>query len=361
MSSVLEARETSTTSGSSRGRARLVGPGLVVVLLLAFPFIASSFWLTVAVFCAIAASGALSLNLLVGYAGQVSVGHAFFLGVGAYVGAYGGQHGWSFPVIVLAAIGLPALVGLLVGPVALRLRELYLAITTLGLVYVGQWVVVAFDGVTGGTSGTATTDLKVFGFDLGTSAYALGLPMTRDVRYYFAALALAALIGFAIYNLGRTRPGRAMMAVRDRQVAASVAGVDVTRYKLWAFTVSSGMAGATGLLYGSYLGYLVPETFSLELSITYLAMIIIGGFGSVLGSVLGAVLITALPQVLSHLAEYSTFLATDNRADHVAVLLYGSALVLFLLFEPEGLAGIWRRAVRRMTPSRSGRPEGSAP
>lgn len=338
---------------------RRIAPAVLVVLLLAFPFLASSFWLNVGVFCAIAASGALSLNLLVGYAGQISVGHAFFLGAGAYVGAYGGQHGWSFPVILLAAVGLPALVGMLVGPVALRLRELYLAITTLGLVYVGLWILVAFDDVTGGVSGISTTDLDVFGFDLGTSAYVLGLPMTRDVRYYFAALLLATIVGYAIHNLARTRPGRAMMAVRDRQIAASVAGVDVTRYKLAAFTVSSGMAGATGLLYGSYLGYLVPETFSLELSVTYLAMIIIGGFGSVLGSVLGAILITALPQVLNYLASYSTFLATDNRADHVAVLLYGSALVLFLLYEPEGLAGMWRRAVRRTSgrgPS-AGRPE----
>lgn len=349
MSAVLEAPGRSTGVAPAPRRRRVAGPAAIVVLLLALPFVASSFWLTVAVFCAIAVSGALSLNLLVGYAGQVSVGHAFFLGTGAYAGAYGGQHGWSFPVIVLVAVGLPALVGLLIGPVALRLRELYLAITTLGLVYVGQWIVVAFEDVTGGVSGMPTTDLDVFGFNLGTSAYALGLPMTRDVRYYFAALALAAMIGFAVYNLSRSRPGRAMMAVRDRQVAASVAGVDVTRYKLAAFTVSSAMAGATGLLYGSYLGYLVPETFSLELSIAYLAMIIVGGFGSVLGSVLGALLITALPQVLSHLAEYSTFLATDNRADHVAVLLYGTALVLFLLFEPEGLAGIWRRAVRRVS------------
>jgi len=351
MSAVVERPVQRPSRGS--GRRRHLGPLLVVAALVVFPFVVSSFWLSVAVFCAIAASGALSLNLLAGYAGQVSVGHAFFIGAGAYVGAYGGQQGWSFPVIVIAAVAIPALVGLLVGPVALRLRELYLAITTLGLVYTGQWLLVAFDGLTGGVSGMATTDLNVFGMDLGVSAYALGLPMTRDVRYYFAALALATIIGFAIFNLARTRPGRAMMAVRDRQVAASVAGVDVTRYKLAAFAISSGMAGATGLLYGSYIGYLVPETFSLELSIAYLAMIIIGGFGSVLGSILGAVLITALPQVLAFLAEYSTFLATDNRADHVAVLLYGSALVLFLLFEPEGLAGIWRRTVSAVRRGRS--------
>lgn len=332
-----------------RTHKRVLLAGLVITaLLLAYPYLVSPFWVTTAMFAAIATSGALSLNLLVGYAGQVSVGHSFFIGLGAYTAAIGNTRGWPLPLVVFAAAALPAAVGLLVGPAALRLRELYLAITTLGLVFVGQWIFVTFDSLTGGVRGMASPDLSIFGFSLGNDDPVFGLPMNRDTKYYYLAVAFAALIGAAVFNLSRTRPGRALMAVRDRQVAAAVAGIDVTRYKLAVFALSSAFAGLTGMLYGAALGYLVPETFGLDMSIMYFAMIIAGGFGSVLGSVLGACMISSFPLVLQHLGASVPFLAADNRADNLAILIYGVVIVGFLLYEPEGLAGIWHRIKARL-------------
>lgn len=327
-------------------------------LLLALPYLVSSFWLVTAIFAAISVSAAISLNLLVGYSGQVSVGHAFFVAAGAYTAAWGISHDWPIVVVVIVAAGLPAAVGLAVGAVVYRLRELYLAIATLGLVYIGQWLIDTLPDITGGVRGQHAPDIKIGSFDLGSSGSFAGIAYNRDSNYYDAALILALIFGLAVYNLGRTRTGRALMAIRDRQMAASTAGVNVARYKLIAFTVSSAMAGLVGMLYGAYLGYLVPDSFGLDLSIGYLAMIIAGGFGSVLGSVLGAVLISALPQLLVHYSDDVSLLSGHGVPQQLATLLYGAIIVGFLLFEPDGLDGIWRRASRRWRRKRPTRSEG---
>lgn len=325
---------------------------LTVVLagiLVGLPFVVGGFWLVTAVLAVIATSGALSLNLLIGYTGQVSVGHAFFVGLGAYSTAWALDNGWPLPAALLLAMLFPAVAGALVGPIALRLRELYLAFATLGLVFVGQWMLINLQSITGGSMGRSFPDVSLFGWELDASSSVAGLTFSRDAKYYWATLAVTTLVAMAIYNLSRSRSGRAFMSIRDRELAASVAGINVLRAKTTAFAVSSALAGLTGAMLGAYLGFLVPDTFGLALSIQYIAMVIAGGFGSVLGSILGAGFVILIPQILE---EFGTTLPIIEDLDvataPLSAFAFGTVIVLFLVFEPDGLAGVWHRLASRV-------------
>lgn len=346
--------ETPTTARASRGwprtprQRRTVGAALAV-LLLGLPFLLGGFWLVTAVLAVIAAAGSLSLNLLIGYTGQVSVGHAFFVGLGAYSSAWALGEGWPISAALLLAIALPAVAGALVGPIALRLRELYLAFATLALVFIGEWLLINLPSITGGSAGRSFPAVQLFGVELEGSTVVGGLAFDRDAKYYWLALAVTAAIGFAVHNIARSRTGRAFMAIRDRELAASVAGVDVLRAKTTAFAVSSGMAGLTGAVLGAYLGFLVPDSFGLSRSIEYIAMVIAGGFGSVLGSVLGAAFVVLIPQVLEEFGDQLPLVSDLGiETAPLSAFAYGAVIVLFLVFEPDGLAGLWHRLARRI-------------
>lgn len=336
-------------------RGVIVGVGVLALML---PFLASRFWLNVAVFIVIAAIGGLGLNVLSGYTGQVSLGHAFFLAIGAYTGAVlGGDHNVD-ALLWLPAAGLAAgLAGLLVGPTALRLRGLYLSLVTIGLVFIGQHIWSNVYWLAGGPAGKQFPALVVGGLDTSHQQVIAGTALSTDAMvFYVAAIILAASMLF-VHNLARTRLGRAMQAIREREIAAAMMGVDLARTKLSAFVISSFITGLAGGLYGVALGYAVPSTWDLVLSIQFVAIIIVGGVGTVWGALLGAAFIGALPKILDQYADklpliHSGASGSGVAAGDAASILYGLLIVLFLVFEPHGVMGlvgrVWRALTRRL-------------
>lgn len=323
-----------------------------------FPFILTDDLLLILTLGMISAVGAIGLNLVTGYAGQVSLGHAFFIGLGAYTGAVlggdpdGQLTGYGLPIwIWLPAAGVvAAIAGLLVGPIAVRLRGLYLAIVTLGLVFLGDHVFREARSLTGGPGiGRRGPDLNVFGIDLNASGTVLGIELAREQRQFIFALLF--LIFFAVLgrNIARSGVGRAFSAVRDRDVAAAVIGVDLTKYKVMAFAMSSFFAGVTGALYYAVVGVFEPSAFGLLLSIQYIAMILIGGVATISGAIMGALFISLLGKFSGALADVFPFISESSGSDgflsvfQLEAILYGLLIIVFLIFEPRGLYGIWVR------------------
>ena len=322
---------------------------LLLLALLILPFVATRFWLTVVNLALIASIGAIGLNVVSGSAGQISLGHAFFIGIGAYTSAGLTDLGLPFPVALLGAGLMSAIASSLVGPFTLRLRGLYMAFATVALVFIGVHVFVNFSVVTGGSAGRSIPSPVIGGTPLSSASEVFGQTWTGDQKWYFILLPLTAIVALAIRNLQRGSWGRAFNAVRDHDLAAWVSGINLPRTKLYAFVLSAFLGGIAGSLLGSYTGFVNPERFDLLLSVDYLAMIIIGGMGSVMGAILGALFIIALPRVVDQIAPNLPFvthgLATDTglTPDLFSLVLYGLLIMGFLMFEPAGLAGIWQR------------------
>jgi branched-chain amino acid transport system permease protein len=305
--------------------------------------------------CGIFALGAIGLNLLTGFTGQISLGHAFFVGVGAYTAAYfGGERGWPMPAYLALATLLGFGVGAVIGPFALRLRGNYLVVVTLGLVFLGEHLWNNWDSVTGGGNGVSLREAAMSigpldfreGIELGAEAY------TFEQSFFWLVWALVAVGALLAVNLTRTRPGRAMQAIRDRDLSAEVIGVNLARYKVGAFAWSSAYAALAGSLYGLLQQYVSPTEFGLFLAINYVAMIIIGGLGTIFGSVLGALFVWGGRSVIeqnSDLALFDGLITTGSGEGGIFTIgefngvLFGLAIVLFLLFEPRGLAAFWLR------------------
>ncbi len=338
---------------------------VVVVVLLALPLYVDEFWLGAGFAVFGATIGALGLNLLVGTTGQLSLAHAFFLAVGAvtytYVsGSPGGTAksygGLELSPLVGMALGVVAagLAGLLFSPIAARLRGIYLGIASLGLVFIGDHLLNTWSSVTGGFNGRLVPAFSVLGFSFGgddsPSLTVLGVPFGQAERLWYLGLALCAFACWFAANLIRSRPGRALQTLRDSEVAAAVMGVNIRDYKAKVFLVSSMYAGLAGVLYALSIGSVAPESFGLTLSVQFLAMIVLGGLGSVWGSVLGATFVSALPLVFQQYAGSLPFIVDPGQpgivASQAAAYLYGLAIVLVVLFEPGGLVGLARR-VRR--------------
>ena len=306
---------------------------------------------------AAAAIGAIGLNLVTGWAGQISLGHAFFLGVGAYTAAaLGGEPGG--PLIGLGLemwIWLPAsglvaaLAGIIVAPIATRLRGLYLAFVTLGLVFIGEHIFREWDSLTGGIGvGRSAAKPILFGYDLSREGNFLGITLSPEQQYMLFALVVLLVMGLLAKNIVRSRIGRAFSAIRDRDVAAEIMGIHLGRYKLIAFTVSSFYAGIAGALLWTFIGFVEPRSFSLTLSIVYIAMILIGGAASIAGSIMGAVFITFLPRIVDLFARFVPFIEDSPSGGFLTVvqveqILFGLLIVVFLIVEPLGLYGIWIR------------------
>jgi branched-chain amino acid transport system permease protein len=334
---------------SRQSRLAMVVLGIVAVLL---PLsLTDDFWLSVLNYAGIAAVGAIGLNLLTGFTGQVSLGHAFFLGVGAYSAVYfGGTHGWPLPLWLLATAIVGGLIGAVVGPFALRLRGNYLAVVSLGLVFLGIHVFTNWDSVTGGPGGTGVAaPLKLGPIDftkleIGNQVY------TRNQSFFLLVWGLVAICALLAKNIVRSRPGRAMQAVRDRDVAAEVIGVSLARYKVGAFVISSALAALAGGLFGAYQQFVTPESWNLFLSIQYIAIIIVGGVGTIFGSILGALFVGATPQIVDKFSKDIPFVSSSAGGSgfHLTVfqlnqIIFGALIVLFLVLEPRGLAAVWLR------------------
>jgi branched-chain amino acid transport system permease protein len=324
-------------------RARLTLLAVVVVAL-ALPFQLGTSALTTATFVVIAAIGATGLNILTGYAGQISLGHAFFLAVGAYTGAkLGADHGWSAALWIPAAGVIAGLCGALVGPVALRLRGLYLAIVTLGLVFLSEHIFKEWDSLTGGPGvGRPAAVPELFGVRLHEAG-----AFTKEQKLFWLMLVMLVLFAVLARNLVRSRIGRAFAAVRDRDIAAEVIGVDLRRYKLLAFAISSFYAGVAGALMYTVAGFFDPGSFNLLLSMQFIAMVLIGGAATISGSIMGAMFITLLPRLTRELPAVLPFISTESQESpnvfQVETVLYGLLIVFFLILEPRGLFGIWTR------------------
>lgn len=301
------------------------------------------------------AIGAIGLNLLTGYTGQVSLGHAFFIGVGTYTAAYlGSEQGWPMYLYLPAAALIGFFLGAVIGPFALRLRGHYLVIVTLGLVFLGRHIFNNWDSVTGGNRGTRIrdADMSIGPLDFG-GLELFGTTYTREQSMFFLVWALVAVVALLSKNLVRSRMGRAMQAVRDRDLSAEVIGVDLARTKIGAFAWSSAIACVAGVLNGLQIRFAGPEDFGLFLSITFVAIVIIGGAGTIFGSIVGAIFVIGSREFINQnsRSDWLGPLLSTGPGDagllsvgELNAILFGTFIVLFLLFEPRGLAAIWFRA-----------------
>lgn len=296
-------------------------------------------------FALIAIMGAVALNLLVGYTGLLSLGHSAFFAMGALSGGVlGVQGGLPFIVVVLGAGLFGAVVGTVVGLPSLRLRGLYLLLSTLALHFIALYVFLRYQLAKYGPAGIS--------FDQAT----LGpIGLSSDRRWYYVLLVVAALFIIVTRNLLKMREGRAFIAIRDHEVAAAATGVNPSMVKLKAFAVSSFMVSVAGVLYAYNLGTATSESYTLSFAIDFYAMIIIGGMGSLLGAVLGAIVWQLLPQALQTLSgqiDPGTPVIGDlldkYQAQSVSIIL-GFLIILILMFKPAGLTGIWTAAKRSVT------------
>lgn len=310
---------------------------LVIFLaaLCAVPLFATTYWLDVLNRIGIAIIGALGLNILIGYTGQISIGHAAFLAVGAYTTAIlEAKAGLPFYLAIPLAALLTSLFGLMFGLPSLRLKGLYLAIATLAAHFITTYIIIHWESMTNGVLGFLVPPATIFGF-----------PLDSDARVFYLIFALVVPAAFCTKNLFRTKVGRAFIAIRDRDVAAEVIGVSLFKYKLLAFLISSFYAGVAGGLMAHHSRILFVDAFTLLVAIDYLAMIIIGGMGSVLGSIFGAAFMTLLPEVLKLTATSLTgvYPQAFGLIASTRDVIFGLAIIFFLMFEPQGLARIWLR------------------
>ena len=311
---------------------------LVFLALLVAPYILTVYWLGIANSILIAVIGAVGLNILVGFTGQISLGQGGFLAVGAYSSAIlSTRAGLPVPLAVILAVLLTAVIGALFGLPALRLKGLYLAIATLASQEIIMFVVRRWGFLTEDKGYIEVPRLNLFGWQIERETF--------EVQWYWLLLPITILSVMAARNLFRTALGRSFMAVRDQDIAAEAIGVNLTRAKVTAFAVSSGFVGLSGALSAYYTETVTWERFTLDVSVLYLAMIIVGGLGSIAGSVYGAIFMMLLPALLTEIGgtvgNAVPFLSEQLPAIKNAV--FGLAIIVFRLVEPRGLDRIWSR------------------
>ena len=340
---------------NTRVKRNWVLVGILVMIVLPFFMQRDMVALITTVF--IFAIGGIGLNLLTGYAGQVSLGQAFFLGVGAYTAAVlGGESrggviglGWDMAIWLPLAGLVPALIALVLAPLAMRVRGLYLAILTLGLVFIGEHIFKEAKPITGGAGvGRAPADPVFLGFDLFANQTILGYRIDRFTVFYLACFVIFVVMAFAAKNFARSRFGRSFAAVRDRDIAAEVMGVSLLRTKTLAFVISSFYAGIAGALLSIVIGRISPETWNIFLSIDFLAVIFIGGLATISGSIMGAIFVVLLPKVVNALTPLIPGFGGVGEGGILNVfelqsIIFGLLIILFLILEPRGLYGLWLR------------------
>ncbi len=317
--------------------AKLAILGFALLFLVFVPLFASDYYLSNLSLVGITVVGALGLNILLGYTGQISIGHAAFMSVGAYTAAnLAVKLGLPFYITLPLGGTMAALIGILVGIPSLRVKGLYLAIATLAAQFIIEWIINHTPAISGGVAAAIEVERPIlFGWHLDSAT---------ELYYFVIFFAVLAII--ATINLVRSRVGRALIAIRDQDIAAEIIGINVFRYKLYAFAISSFFAGVTGVLYTYYLGIATYEQFQIVVSIDFLAMCIIGGLGSVIGSILGAFFITLLPMVIRIVMENFGPLFMDPNdlptiIGQLRLMFFGGLIMMFLILEPEGLNRLW--------------------
>lgn len=350
----------------------------LLLVLLALPLYIGPGLLSAGQYVMIGAVGAIGLTLIIGQAGQLSLAHAFFLLVGGTAYAVLASDtvvegdltiiGFGLPPLlaVIGAVAISALAGLAFAPVAGRLRGIYLGVASLALVFLGFYLGQALPELTGGAaSGRNPAEFALFGFEFSNEGFlsVLGVPFRRSERLWYLFLALTVIAYVLAQGAVRSRVGRSWRAVRDNEAAAAVLGVNVLRAKAGVFAVSAGYAGLAGVMLVLWFGLLKPDesefgTFGLNASIAFLAMVIIGGLGSVPGAVIGALVVYGSQQFLTVFASQLGLGSALGGFSPVVISLYvyGLAVIAVVLFEPGGLAAIGRRLVAA-TGRRSHRPD----
>lgn len=353
------------------GRAPRVVLAIVVICVVAvIPLYADTSLLQTGLFVCAFTVGAIGLNLLSGVTGQLSLGHAFFVAIGAYgyvaLAGDDGHLGLGLPSW-LAAVLAPAiagLAGLVFSPIASRLRGLYLGVATLALVFIGQHVLFSATPLTGGYDGRSAPVLSVAGLRFGDDSgiVVAGVPFGQYELLWYLGVALVAVAWWFVRGVVGGRPGRGLQAIRDGEVPAAVMGVGVRSGKASVFVLSSVYAGAAGVLYALTVGRVVPDSFGLTMSVDYLAIIVLGGMGVIGGSAIGAVLVSGLPLLLNRYVDAIPLLAEPGSGGldpaSLARYLYGALVVLLMIFEPDGLVAVVQRLIARF---RRRREPGSPP
>jgi branched-chain amino acid transport system permease protein len=301
--------------------------GLLGLVLLATPFVAGEYFLSQLHFILIYSIAGFGLMLLTGFTGQISLGHAAFLAVGAYTEALLLARGVPFAVSLPCAALLSGLVGVLVGLPALRLKGIYLAVATLAFNVILVEIITRWEGLTGGNMGQHVK-----------AAQLLGFAFESPTSFYYLCLALTALACMALVNLLRSPTGRAFVAIRDSEVSAGCLGVNLARYKTTSFALSAALTGVAGALYAHKVAFISPEQFTLLVSIELATIVFIGGLGSLHGAVLGAGFVILLPQAI---ALGKDWLPPAMAASGLQAIVFGLVLIAFIIFEPLGLYGRW--------------------
>jgi branched-chain amino acid transport system permease protein len=302
--------------------------GVLGILVIAAPWLLDGYFLSQLTFVLIYAIAGLGLMVLSGFAGLPSIGHAAFLGVGAYAETLLTKAGWPFPLAMLGAALLSGGVGVAVGLPALRVKGIYLAVATLAFGFIVEEVLTRWETVTGGNEGLQVTAPRIGALSFGAS-YPL----------YYICLAVCALVTLGVLNLLRSSTGRAFIAIRDSEISAQSMGIDLTRTKTLSFVVSAAIVGVAGALYAHKVRFISPEQFDLNQSIDLLLLIVVGGLGSVHGAFFGAIFLVTLPQFIAIAKDW---LPPDMaQTAGLQSLVYGVVIILFVIFEPAGIYGRW--------------------
>ena len=300
----------------------------LLLALLAAPWAIAEYWLAQLTFILVYGIVGLGLMLLSGFTGQFSLGHAAFLGVGAYTQAALTGAGVPFPLALAAAAALSAGVGVLVGLPALRVKGMYLGISTMAFGFIVAEVFARWESVTGGNAGKHVKAPAIGAWALDTG-----------VEVYVLCLVLAIVSTLAILNLLRSPTGRAFVAIRDSEISAQCMGIHLARYKTLSFAISAALGGLGGALYAHMIKFLSPDQFDIVQSIDLLLMVVIGGLGSVHGAFLGAIFLITMPQLINGAKDFLPDVV--GQAPGLKAAVYGLVLIAFVLFEPLGLYGRW--------------------
>ncbi len=290
----------------------------MVILLLVLPFFLSTYYVFLVSLLAVYALVSIGLNLLMGYTGQIAAGHAGFLAIGAYFTSIVGTNVEWLPcyVVLLLAGLLSGIIGFLLGIPILRLKGFYIAMATLAFGVVVSEVILQWNSLTGGDDGlnVPTATIAGFAFD-------------SDFKKFYLIMSVTIILTILAKNLVKGYIGRAFIALRESEIAAQTIGIDLARYKTIAFAISAFYTGVAGGLFAYLITYISPDAFTIELSIDFIAMIVIGGMGSIVGSIIGAVILTGMMQILAELLD-------------LQVLIFGLSLIVFMIFMPKGISGM---------------------
>ena len=307
--------------------------GIFLCFLFSLPLYTPGYLLDIINRIGIAIIGAIGLNILTGFTGQISLGNAAFMAIGAYSCGYlGTKFNMPFYICIPLAGLITASFGMFVGIPSLRIKGLYLAMATLAAHFIVEFLIVKWESVTGGVAGLTIPTPKLGSFAIDS-----------DARLFVLIFVIAILAVFFAKNLFRTKVGKAFVAIRDQAISAEVMGVNILKYKLLSFGISSFYVGVAGALIAYQSKIISPETFPIAVAIDYLGMIIIGGLGSILGSIYGAIFITLLPELLRMLTTLlsGSFPELINKLAAMKELVFGMLVIIFLIFEPNGMAARW--------------------